>query len=133
MRFQIQPSLPEPIYRQIADQIRRLVMSGQLQAGQELPSVRSVAHDYAINPMTVSKAYSLLEAEGVIERRRGMGMFVAAVNTASKIATRLDALEPALVLAARQVAELGISTGDALKSFERLLKQQKAKSFDADS
>ena len=133
MRFQIQPSLPEPIYRQIADQIRRLVMSGQLQAEQELPSVRSVAHDYAINPMTVSKAYSLLEAEGVVERRRGMGMFVAAVNTSSKIATRLDALEPALVLAARQAAELGISASEALKSFEHVLKQQKTKPIDTDA
>lgn len=127
MRFQIQPSLPEPIYRQIADQIRRLVMSGQLQPEQELPSVRAVAHEYAINPMTVSKAYSLLEAEGIIQRRRGMGMFVAAINTASKIATRLDALEPALVLAARQAAELGISTADAIRSFERILSKQKNK------
>ena len=128
MRFQIQPSLPEPIYRQIADQVRRLVMSGQLQPEQELPSVRSVAHEYAINPMTVSKAYSLLEAEGIVERRRGMGMFVTTIGASSKIANRLDALEPALLIAARQAAELGISVADAVKSFERILNKQKNKS-----
>ncbi len=63
----IQPQSPEPIYRQIGDQIRRLVAGGQLTPGTVLPSVRDVAATYAINPMTVSKAYSQLEAEGVLE------------------------------------------------------------------
>src|SRR3546814_1041942 len=70
----IQPAAPQPIYRQIAEQIRRLVAGGQLAAGALLPSVREVAAVHAINPMTVSKAYSQLEAEGVLERQRGKGM-----------------------------------------------------------
>jgi DNA-binding transcriptional regulator YhcF (GntR family) len=66
-------SSAEPIYRQIVEQVRRHVASGQWKAGDELPSVRALAQEHAINPMTVSKAYSLLEAEGLLERRRGMG------------------------------------------------------------
>ena len=77
MNFAIAPSDPTPIYRQIVDQVRRQIAGGQLSTGIELPSVRAVALLHAINPMTVSKAYSLLEAEGLLERRRGMGMVVA--------------------------------------------------------
>ena len=63
LRFDIQPSDSTPIYRQIVEQVQRRVRSGQWRAGEELPSVRAVALEHAINPMTVSKAYSLLEAE----------------------------------------------------------------------
>ena len=66
-----------PIYRQIVDQTCQLVASGQLRLGEQLPSVRAMAADLGINPMTVSKAYSLLERDGVVSRRRGLGMVVA--------------------------------------------------------
>ena len=74
----VDPASPEPIYRQIAEQLRRLVAAGQLRPGHGLPSVREVAAAHAINPMTVSRAYSQLESEGVLERLRGKGMAVAA-------------------------------------------------------
>ena len=77
MNFDIDPGLPVPIYRQIVEQVRRQVAGGAWRAGDELPSVRALALQHAINPMTVSKAYSLLEAEGLLERKRGMGMVVA--------------------------------------------------------
>jgi len=119
--FDILPSDPVPIYRQIVDQVRRRVASGSLAAGDELPSVRALAQAHAINPMTVSKAYSLLETEGLLERRRGMGMFVAALRPARSAAQRLALLEPALQAAAQQARELGLSTGQALEAFERCL------------
>ena len=75
----------EPIYRQLVDQVRRYVVGGQWAAGFELPSVRQVAADHAINPMTVSKAYSLLELEGLLSRKRGMGMVVAQQNEDTRI------------------------------------------------
>src|SRR3546814_15589854 len=65
----IQPAAPQPIYRQIAEQIRRLVAGGQLAAGALLPTVRAVAAAHAINPMTVSKVSIPLEAEGVLDRQ----------------------------------------------------------------
>ena len=107
MNFAIAPSDPTPIYRQIVDQVRRQIAGGQLRTGIELPSVRAVAQLHAINPMTVSKAYSLLEAEGLLERRRGMGMVVAGQGARSVVdPERL--LAPLLQALVRQAAELGL-------------------------
>lgn len=75
--FQIHPSSGVPIYRQLMDQVRTLIAAGRLSADEMLPSVRQIAEDLQINPMTVSKAYSLLERDGVLERVRGQGMRVA--------------------------------------------------------
>ena len=83
-----------PIYRQLVDQTTQLVASGRLGAGQLLPSVRAVAAELGVNPMTVSKAYSLLERDGIVTRRRGMGMVVAkcAVDAVEAIRPQADAL-----------------------------------------
>lgn len=124
MRFSIQPSAAEPIYRQIVEQVRRHVTSGQWRAGDELPSVRALALEHAINPMTVSKAYSLLEAEGLLERRRGMGMVVAAVKPTNRTSQRLALLEPALRAAAQQARQLDLPAQDALALFQRCLQEQ---------
>lgn len=124
MAFQILASSPEPIYRQIVEQVRRHVASGHWAAGHELPSVRAVAQEHAINPMTVSKAYSLLEAEGLLERRRGMGMVVAALQPSSGPAQRLALLEPALQAAAQQAAQLGLSAEQAQRLFAQCLRDQ---------
>ena len=126
MQFTISPNDALPIYRQIVEQLRRCVASGQCAAGDELPSVRALALLHAINPMTVSKAYSLLEAEGLLERRRGMGMFIAAQPQAVVHATsRLALLEPALLAAAAQAVQLGLSAGDAVTLFKQCLAQAK--------
>ncbi|MBW8847071.1 MAG: GntR family transcriptional regulator [Burkholderiales bacterium] len=122
--FDIHPQLSTPIYRQVVEQVQRLVAGGQLGPGDELPSVRAVAERHAINPMTVSKAYSLLEAQGLLERRRGVGMVVAeGVQTAGPRADRLALLAPALQIAAQQAAQLGIEPEAALAAFERALQQ----------
>ena len=79
MLLQIDHHSGQPIYRQVIDQIRRQVMAGQLREGEQLPSVRDLAAQLRVNPMTISKAYSLLEMEGLLDRRRGVGLFVAAL------------------------------------------------------
>lgn len=105
--FILDPHSGVPIYRQLCEQIRRLASSGQLAAGTELPSIRDFAVKYAVNPMTVSKAYSLLHAEGVLERHRGKPMTVATPSRKQATAPkRLQQLAPhvdRLVLAARQL------------------------------
>lgn len=105
--FTLNPQSGIPIYRQLAEQIRRMVAGGQLKEGDELPSVREVALEHAVNPMTISKAYSLLELEGVLARQRGKPMQVAAQNkSAHNEQQRLAHLHPQLeqlVLAARQL------------------------------
>ena len=65
-----------PIYRQLKERVIALMLEGELKPGDALPSVRQVAADYQVNPITVSRAYQELVDEGLVEKRRGLGMFV---------------------------------------------------------
>jgi GntR family transcriptional regulator len=66
----------QPIYRQLRDRVVAMILDGALKEGDPLPSVRTVAGDYRINPLTVLKGYQELVDEELVERRRGLGMFV---------------------------------------------------------
>ncbi|MGF1718772.1 GntR family transcriptional regulator [Vibrio kyushuensis] len=66
----------QPIFRQLADQITQQILQGIWKEGEALPSVRSVSADMKINHLTVMKGYQLLVDEGLVEKRRGQGMFV---------------------------------------------------------
>ncbi len=105
--FTLHPESGVPIYRQLVEQIRRMIAGGQLPSGAELPSVRDLAVEHTVNPMTISKAYSLLEAEGLLERNRGRPMTVAAGRRSqATLSQRVKQLEPSaaqLVTAARQL------------------------------
>ena len=70
-------SSSQPIYLQIADEVRRKILVGELTPGDQLMSTTRYATTYRINPATANKAFALLVDEGVIEKRRGIGMFVA--------------------------------------------------------
>ncbi len=69
-----------PIYEQLADQIKTLIISGELKAGDALPSIRGMARSLHISVLTVQKAYDSLSADGFIETTAGKGCFVAARN-----------------------------------------------------
>lgn len=105
--FTLNPQSGIPIYRQLAEQIRRMVAGGQLKEGDELPSVRELALEHAVNPMTISKAYSLLEGEGLLMRQRGKPMQIAPQdkqgNSEQKRLLHLQPQLEQLVLAARQL------------------------------
>src|ERR1041385_3952169 len=66
----------QPIYRQLRDRVVAMILDGVLKEGDPLPSVRTVAAEYRINPLTVLKAYQELADEGLVETRRGRGMFI---------------------------------------------------------
>lgn len=66
----------QPIYRQLRDRVVASILDGALKEGDALPSVRSVAADYRVNPITVLKSYQQLVDEQLVEKRRGLGMFV---------------------------------------------------------
>ena len=78
MSFTINPADPRPLYIQIMDEIRRVVLIGSLQQGEPLPSVRQLAAELRLNPNTVAQAYRELERAGVVYVRRGQGTFVSA-------------------------------------------------------
>jgi GntR family transcriptional regulator len=66
----------QPIYRQLRDRVVEMILEGGLGEGDALPSVRTVSSDYRVNPLTVMKGYQQLVDEGLVEMRRGLGMFV---------------------------------------------------------
>ena len=104
----------------MVDQVAHAVASGTLAAGDELPSVRAVAQQHVVNPMTVSKAYSLLELQGLLERRRGVGMIIRE-SLATALPERLVQLRPALEHAASVSRQLGIAPKAAVDAFKHIL------------
>lgn len=109
LQFEIHPSSGVPIYRQIMDQVRAMIAGGKLAAGDLLPSVRQMSAELGINMMTVSKAYSRLEADGVLSRARGQGMVVAAQPATGTAADRQRDLKPLAVQMVVRGIQLGLS------------------------
>jgi len=77
MRLNIDPDSGVPVYLQIAHGIKRSVAMGSLREGEQVPSVREVAEALTVNPNTVAKAYRMLERDGIVVTRKGIGTFVA--------------------------------------------------------
>jgi GntR family transcriptional regulator len=112
-----------PIYRQVIEQIRRQIMAGQLSEGEQLMSVRDLAAQLRVNPMTISKAYALLEVEGFVERRRGIGLFVGRLHKDKKTYTKIQLLEEILRKAAVTAVQLEISEEKAGEMLAKLYKE----------
>ena len=122
---QINTGSPEPIYRQLIEQVRRRVAAGQLMAGDEIPSVRELAQALAVHPMTISKAYSMLEMEGVLERRRGLSMVVAAHHQRPQSpASRIELLRPTLQKAADEARQLELPAAEVIGLLTQLLSDE---------
>lgn len=109
VHIHISPHDDAPIYRQVVRQVIEGVASGSLDAGEQLPSLRSLAQKLAIAPLTVKKAYDVLEADGVIETRRGQGTFISAEAVRSSQA----AAERVRPLARRLIVEANVAGLDA--------------------
>jgi GntR family transcriptional regulator len=92
----------EPIYRQIVEQVKFKVASGQIKAGEQLPSIREMAGDLKINPRTVVKAYEELQAAGLVVRRQGQGVFITELQSAMPAKVRRAAIAD---LASRLLSE----------------------------
>jgi GntR family transcriptional regulator len=117
----VAPASGVPIYRQLVDQIRARVAGGHLRAGEFLPSVRQVAEQLEVNPMTVSKAYSLLERDGVVELVRGQGMRVNHPGGAANGKARRQAILPLLRQVADAARHLSLTPEQVLAELEPLL------------
>jgi GntR family transcriptional regulator len=113
----VDPSSGFPVYRQIMDQVRRMIVAGRLTPGEKLPSIRDLAATLQINPLTVGKAYTELERGGIVEMRRGLGMYIR--RRGAHAATDVDDA-PATVTGGAQrfvleAAQAGLSRAHALK------------------
>jgi GntR family transcriptional regulator len=121
MLISVDPQSHVPVYRQLMEQVRFLIASGQLQPGDELPSTRTLSAELGVNPMTISKAYSYLERDSVLERRPGRPLVVKAF-TAEQIRTRkVDLLRDSLTSTVTMVRQLEIDAEEALGIFREML------------
>lgn len=109
MLLQINPHSPVPIYRQIMDQIRYQILAGVIKESQKLPSVRDLSRSVKVNPMTVSKSYAYLEMEGLLDRKRGIGVFAAKLNDEQKKTNCRMLVECGLEQIANDAISLGLS------------------------
>ena len=116
-----------PIYRQVIDQVRRQIMIKALLPGDQLDTVRDLAARLKVNPMTVSKAYASLETEGLVERRRGVGLFVANMQTPQKERIKSDLLKDAMEKAAITSIQLDVPQDQAIELFQKLYQQHAAR------
>ena len=106
----------QPIYRQLRDLVIERVMDGSFPEGEAIPSVRQVATDFRINHLTVGKAYQELVEMGLLEKRRGLGMFVAAGARRSLTSDEQQRFfEQELPALAERVRLLGISMDEVIE------------------
>ena len=108
-----------PIYLQLKARIVAMILDGLLHPGDAAPSVRQVAADYQLNPITVSRAYQELADEGVVEKRRGLGMFVTENAPQQLLATeRQHFLTMEWPLVVERIQRLGLTWDDLRQQIE---------------
>lgn len=110
----------KPIYLQLADRIHRQIISGELKAGEKLPSIRDMGIKYNMNPNTVQRAYSELEREGILETKRGQGTFVS--ERQDRLAHQRDQLKREQIEQFVHVMqEMGYSAAEILSGLQEYL------------
>jgi GntR family transcriptional regulator len=123
MIIQIDTHSGVPIYRQIIDQIRGEIFASSIGVGEQLPAVRQLAAQLKVNPMTVSKAYSILELQGLLERRRGIGLFVAQIDEKEKIENSRQLIDRELGDLVRQARSFGLGQRELVKIIKHHFKE----------
>lgn len=104
-----------PIYRQLRDLFVQRILQGEYKEGEPIPSVRQVAKDYRINHLTVSKSYQMLVDAQLVEKRRGVGMFVAqGARSNLTIKEKQQFISEALPAFLQRAQNLGLSTDELL-------------------
>jgi GntR family transcriptional regulator len=106
-----------PLYRQVMDQVTRMIVSGELVEGEQLEPVAGLASRLKVNPMTISKAYGFLVEGGLVERRPGIGLFVRPLATDTKREVKAKLLGETIGESAMLAAQLGLDEETAVKLF----------------
>jgi len=125
IQFEVHPSSGVPIYRQIMEQVLALVAGNHLKPGEMVPSVRQMAAELEINMMTVSKAYTKLETDGVLERVRGTGMRVCKNDVNGSVAERSCELRPHTEAMVTRGKQLGLKDEQIISVVKSVLKERR--------
>ena len=124
MKILVDPESSVPIYIQIEDSINSLIAAGQLQPGEQLPTIRELAAEIRVNLNTVSRAYFELDKEGVITTQRGKGTFVSGVPDQKQIErTRSKLLQSIIETALEEAYGLGYSVEEIQEAFNKEIDQ----------
>ena len=126
----LNPSSGVPLYVQLQQQLQQRILAGQLVHGTQLPSVRDFSVELGINPLTVTKVYQILEREGFVETRRGLGTFVSHQSPALKIDARRRQIGPALDQLVAEAMHLGLGEKEIQTLISDRFRQFKFKSRD---
>jgi len=118
MVLELDPHAGVPIYRQVMDELRLQVMTRRLAEGERIESVSALSARLKVNPMTISKAYGLLVEEGLLERRRGVGLFVRSIRKDVRQRQRDRMLNQAINKVAALAVQMGVAEEEALRLFE---------------
>ena len=97
-----------PLYVQLQQQLQQRILTGQMRDGEQLPSVRDLSAQLGINPLTIAKVYQIMEREGFVETRRGLGTFVSHQSPALKIDARRRQIAPAVEQLVTEAIHLGL-------------------------
>lgn len=123
LEIHIRNSSGQPIYEQIGDQIKGLILSGELKQGDPLPSIRALARDLRISVITTKRAYAELEEAGFIDTVQGKGSFVAGGNLELLREERLRQVEGHLARAVAEAENAGIEAADLHAMLDVLLEE----------
>jgi GntR family transcriptional regulator len=124
--FDIAPDSGVPFYRQLIDQVYALIAGGHLQPGDRLPSVRQVARLVAVNPMTVSKAYTRLEADGVLQRVAGQTMRILKPVSKATFPQRQEQFRRLIRPAIHRAQQLGLNEDQLIEVVRLVFREQKS-------
>ena len=125
--FFLNPNSGIPLYVQLQQQLQQRILSGQLHRGDQLPSVRDLSAELHINPLTVTKVYQILEREGFVETRRGLGTYVAHESPVLKIDARRRQIGPALEQLVAEALHLGLGEKEIQALLSEKFRQFKTK------
>jgi GntR family transcriptional regulator len=125
VKISITLSSMKPIYRQIEDQVRTQIVSGELSEGDELPSIRVLAQDLRISVITVKRAYDDLEAEGFVSSVQGKGCYVSVRNKELFREQRMRIVEEKLDEAAAEAKLIGMTLEELVTTLTIVFKEEK--------
>jgi GntR family transcriptional regulator len=118
MFFKLTPTMGQPLYLQLMQQIRHATETGALQDGDQLPGIRTLAEELVVSPNTVAKAYSELEHDGLLELRQGSGAFVSVKRRTRSLADHVQLARRRLRDLIEQLRENGLLDEEIKRAFE---------------
>jgi GntR family transcriptional regulator len=116
----------QPIYRQLHERMLGLILKGSIKEGEPIPSVRQVAADYQINHLTVAKAYQELVDTGLVEKRRGLGMYVLPGAREKAMASEREKfVQQELPQIVQRAQQLGMKEAELVEKISQMMKRKK--------